>query len=212
MEIKQSTINTGVVTFNTNDSLTQPTVSPIQEIPTFQLVPETDPILGEVLPWFDFINPPFVPANFASSMVETCKREHGVGLSANQCGYRVRMFVMGFGDNYVAMFNPIKIAESAESIHMVEGCLSFPLLGIRITRPKTVTISYQDYTGESRQVTLEGISARCALHELDHLDGITFVQVAKPLALKSAIGKRTKILHKMMRQYRTNTLPNMPVN
>ena len=183
-----------LITFNTEDALKKDGIVP-QQIPVFDLVPENHPILKEVMPTFDFgPNRPVNPNEFASSLVETCKMHHGYGLSANQCGFKYRVFVMGAEDNYVAFFNPEIINISKEESHIVEGCLSFPLLGLRITRPSKIGVRYQDFNGEWKGTTLDGISARCFQHELDHMNGIVYTSRCKPVALQSGIKKRNKII------------------
>jgi len=177
--------------FDTNDALTG-TIQP-QKIATFGLVQESNPILSEVIPEFDFNNPPVDPIEFASSLVETCKEYNGLGLSANQCGYRYRVFVMGSGDEYVAFFNPKILDKSPEEVHMTEGCLSFQHLFLNITRPESIIVEYQDFTGEKKTARFSGLSARCFLHELDHMNGIVYTERAKPLALQSGIKKRSKL-------------------
>jgi len=178
-----------IIKFNT-DELAQTKIT--VEVGTYELVPENDPILREVMP--EFIFDGSVDANsVASRLVETCKKNRGIGLSANQCGLRYRVFVMGAGEDYVAFFNP-KVLEAKGESHMIEGCLSFPFLGLRITRPEEILVEYQDFRGEKRQSRFTGLSARCFLHELDHMNGICYTQVAKPLALKSGLSKRKKVL------------------
>ena len=185
-----------IITFNTEDAVKSP--EPIkQQVNIFKLVPETDPILSEVMPEFDFSSPPVNPSLFASTLVESCKYYRGYGLSANQCGFRYRVFVMGTNDDYVAFFNPEIINLSKEETHMIEGCLSFPLLGLRITRPSEIGVRYQDYTGEWKGATFSGISARCFQHELDHMNGIVYTSKTKPMALQSGLQKRSKIMKKM---------------
>jgi peptide deformylase len=169
-----------------------------QHIETFDLVPESDPILKEVLPEFDFENAVINPADFASSMVETCIKNNGYGLSANQCGFNHRMFVMGAGSEYVAFYNP-KLIKTEGEIHMQEACLSFPGLGLRITRPEKIWVEYQDYNGIKKEAHYVGISARCWLHELDHMNGIVYTTKAKPLALQSGMKKRAKIFNMIKR-------------
>jgi peptide deformylase len=171
----------------------------VEHIETFDLVPETDPILKEVLPEFDFDNAPINAADFASSMVETCIKNNGFGLSANQCGFPYRMFVMGAGQEYVAFFNP-KVVKTEGEVHMQEACLSYPGLSLRITRPEKIWVEYQDYNGEKKEAHYIGMSARCFLHELDHMNGIVYTEKAKPLALQSGLKKRAK-LTKMMTRY-----------
>jgi peptide deformylase len=181
-----------IITFNTEESafkdVSQPEIKKI-----YQLVNEKHPLLKQVLPEFDFSNPPINPNELASGLVETCKENKGYGLSANQCGLPYRVFVMG-ADEYVAFFNP-KILSFDDECHMVEGCLSFPLLGLKITRPKNIEVEYTDFNGEKKQTRLTGISARVFLHELDHLNGITYLERAKPMALQLGIKKRKKMLN-----------------
>ena len=191
------------IVFNTEETLKDGNYATTQNIPIFNLVSENDPILREVLPEFDFTNPPVNPMEFASSLVETCKEHKGYGLSANQCGFRHRVFVMGSGEQYVAFFNPELINISQQESHLVEGCLSFPLLGLSITRPAEVGVRYQDFNGEWKGTTLSGISARCFLHELDHMNGILYTSKVKPLALQTGIKKRDKLL-KMVNKMNKN--------
>jgi peptide deformylase len=184
--------------FNTEEGMTK------IAIPTFDLVAEDDPILKEVMPEFDFANPPVDPKEFASSLVETCIQRNGYGLSANQCGFRHRVFVMGAGSEYVAFFNPKVTAMSEETVHMSEGCLSFPLLELKITRPSGIVVEYQDYNGEIKKANYVGVSARCFLHELDHMNGIVYTEKAKPLALQMAKKKRQKVKNLVKRFEKAN--------
>lgn len=183
-----------IITFNTEDALKIQTAPEPVYIETFDLVPENDPILKEVLPEFDFENPPVDPNKFASSLVETCIKHKGYGLSANQCGFKYRVFVMGAGEDYVAFFNP-KVIKEYDSAHIVEGCLSFPLLGLGITRAAAIDVEYQDYNGNKKEAHYTGISARCFLHEIDHMNGIVYTSRAKPMALQHGLKKRGKLNH-----------------
>jgi peptide deformylase len=192
-----------VITFNTEEAA-KVTATPV-EVKTFKLVSEDDPILREVLPEFDFANPPVNPNEFASTLVETCKKHDGYGLSANQCGFKHRVFVVGAGDDYVAFFNP-KILETKGEVHMMEGCLSFPLLGLHITRPAELVIEYQDFTGETKSGHYVGMTARCILHELDHMNGIVYTSKAKPLALQSGMKKRNKVMKMVKKIGETNRI------
>ena len=183
-----------VITYHTEDAVndaqrvSQPYIKP------YVLVGEDNPILKEYMPDFDFGAPEIEPVELASRLVETCKLHSGYGLSANQCGIRARVFVMGAGDEYVAFFNPKIVAISGES-HMDEGCLSFPLLGLKITRPAEIMVEYQDYNGTPRKATYVGLSARFFQHQLDLLNGIVYTIRTKPLALKMGYKKRDKLLN-----------------
>ena len=164
-----------------------------KKVEIFPLVPEIHPALKSALPEFDFKNPPVDPNTFASSLVETCKKHNGLGLSANQCGYNYRVFVMGTGDEYVAFFNPKIISVSEEKTKMEEGCLSYMDLFLNIERPSTIEVEYQDFTGTTKTTKFAGLTARCFQHELDHMNGIVYTVHMKPLALQMAIKKRSKL-------------------
>jgi peptide deformylase len=184
-----------LIVFDTEELVKIETEKP--KIKLLNLVSEDDPILKQVLPEFDFTNSPVDPNAFASSLVETCKALKGIGLSANQCGYPYRVFVMGADDTYVAFFNPKIISKSINEIHLIEGCLSFPLLGLRITRPESIHVQYQDFNGVKREQTFYGISSRCFQHELDHMNGILYTSRVKPLALEIGMKKRKKLTSKI---------------
>lgn len=188
--------NLDIIRINTDawqQDITKPTQIEQVQIEIFPLVPETHPALKMKLPEFDFSNPPVDPNKFASSLVETCKKHNGLGLSANQCGYEHRVFVMGSGEDYVAFFNPEITWESEDKSKMEEGCLSFLDLFLNVERPTTIKVNYQDYTGEKKSAQFTGLTARCFQHELDHMNGIVYTHHAKPLALQMAMKKRSKL-------------------
>ena len=191
-----------IVLYNTEE---QAKVSSAIKIETFDLVPPDHTALYVVLPEFNFAEPPVDPNTFASTLVETCRKQNGIGLSANQCGFVHRVFVMGAGEEYVAYFNPKIISSSGEK-HMEEGCLSFPFLNLHITRPENVEVEYQDFTGEKRTKTFTGISARCFLHELDHMNGIVYTSRVKPLALQYGLKRLDKIRRKYFNPKKMNQL------
>ena len=191
-----------IITINTDDIVEKGSATPeVHDL--FQLVHESDSILKEVMPEFDFDNSPVNPSDFASTLVETCKARRGLGLSANQCGFKYRVFVMGHGDEYVAFFNP-KLISSKGEVHMPEGCLTFPFMMLRVTRPETIEVEYQDYMGEKKTATYSGMSARCWLHELDHMNGIVYTSRAKPMALKSGMEKKAKLMKRISKIPRFN--------
>ena len=188
-----------VISFDTKElAKVKPTAEKIN-VPIFNLLPEGSPTLNEPLPDFDFSNPPVDPNQFASSLVETCIKNRGLGLSANQCGFPYRVFVAGAENEYVAYFNPKIISMSDNEDIGDEGCLSFPNLFLKVLRPRWVKIEYQDYKGEKHTGQFEGLTARILLHEIDHMNGITFNHRTKPLALKSGIDKRNKLMYRIER-------------
>ncbi len=185
-----------IITFDTDawkQDLKVPSMTVTPKVIKFKLVSENDPILKEVIPEFDFDNPPVDPNAFASSLVETCIERDGFGLSANQCGFKHRVFVVGSGDEYVAFYNP-KIVSSSGSVRLTEGCLSFKNLYLDIERAETIEVEYQDFTGAHKTGKFTGLTARCFQHELDHLNGVCYTKHVGPVALKMAIKKRIKFV------------------
>src|SRR5438067_11662769 len=108
-------------------------------------------------------------------MFETMHVSHGVGLSAPQIALSIRLFVAEFEDHKVAMFNPEIIKAEGEELG-TEGCLSIPgYVGENIRRATSVVVKGQDARGKPMRVRAEGWFARVLQHEIDHLDGILFL-------------------------------------
>lgn len=144
-----------------------------------------------------------------SDMYETMYDADGVGLAAPQVGKSLRLFVIdadplkdvfpeteGFKK---AFLNPTILESSKEEVIMEEGCLSFPGLSERVSRPTWVCVKYQDEAGEWHEEKLEGFCARVFQHEYDHIEGILFTdkvtgmrkQMIKTKLQKLARGKVT---------------------
>jgi peptide deformylase len=100
-------------------------------------------------------------------------RERGIGLAANQCGERIRMFIMLIDGDFWACFNPEIVQDYNDLTDYDEGCLSFPGESCIIKRPNTIDVRYYDVGGVEIRETLTGLASRCFQHELDHLNGIT---------------------------------------
>ena len=164
----------------------------------YELIEEASQVLRTPPPEFDFENPPEDPAEIAKNMAEAMDKFGGLGLSANQVGLPYRMFVMRTmheGDEeskVLPYYNPKLTRVSQETDLMKEGCLSCPDLFLMIKRSKTIEFTYQDETGEEKSAVLEGIGARCVQHEIDHLNGILFLQRASRLKLERAMKARKK--------------------
>ncbi len=110
-------------------------------------------------------------------MFKIMKMANGVGLAATQVGTLQRLFVMApEGMKPVALINPV-IIKSEGSYCGQEGCLSIPGLYGDVTRPDSVIIHAMDRKGRELEYELEGMPAKVAQHELDHLDGILFIDL-----------------------------------
>ena len=131
------------------------------------------------------------------NMVETMKHYGGIGLSANQVGLPIRMFVFGDKEHYVPCFNPRIIETAGELIPIEEGCLTYPGLFIKIFRPESVTMTFEDENRELHEETFTGLMARVFLHEMDHMDGIDFTSRAGKMALDIAKRKRLRGVRKL---------------
>lgn len=158
----------------------------------YQLVEEASKVLRQPPEIFDFENPPEDPKEIEKNMAEAMDKFGGLGLSANQVGLPYRMFVMRTQDGTQAFFNPELTKVSQETDLLKEGCLSFIDIYLMIKRSKVVEMKYQDADGKEHITTLDGIGARCVQHEIDHLNGILFLQRASNLKLERALKSRPK--------------------
>jgi len=134
---------------------------------------------------------------------DTMCHNRGIGLSAPQVGIMSRAFVLGNPEDpssVVAFFNPRVVDILGEDVYIEEGCLTYPGMFIRVKRPRAVRVRATDWRGETETFQFEGITARVFLHELDHLDGVTFVKRASPIHLEKA----RQQMKKLNRQRRRN--------
>ncbi|MCZ6840250.1 MAG: peptide deformylase [Alphaproteobacteria bacterium] len=128
-------------------------------------------------------------------MLETMYAAPGIGLSAPQIGDTRRILVCdvaheGEDPQPIQLVNPEIVWLSDELYLAEEGCLSLPDHFAEIERPSEVRIRYLDQQGESQEMSADGLLAACVQHEMDHLEGILFVDYLSPL-------KRNIILRKM---------------
>lgn len=118
----------------------------------------------------------------ALKMVSAMKESKGIGLAAPQVGVSRRLLVVGFPieefnlvDGYSCLLNPT-IELSGDKVKEEEGCLSFPGIFARVERYSEVEVSAMNLEGEIRTFKLEDIKARIIQHEVDHLEGILFIE------------------------------------
>lgn len=112
-------------------------------------------------------------------MAETMYAAEGVGLAAPQVGMLRRYCIVDVGDGLVELINPVITEKSEETQTGNEGCLSIPERYETVTRPMKVTVRAQNRFGENFTVTGEGLKARALCHEIDHLDGVLYIDHAK---------------------------------
>ena len=107
-------------------------------------------------------------------MADTLYEANGVGLAAPQIGILKRIAIVDVGNGLIELINPEIIETSGEQTDN-EGCLSVPGKYGKVTRPNVVTVKATDRNGEEFRITGDGLMARAFCHEIDHLDGIVFV-------------------------------------
>ncbi len=115
----------------------------------------------------------------ADEMLESMYASNGIGLAAPQIGESVRLIVVDVGGEEKrdprVFFNPEIVSSSGEAV-AEEGCLSVPDVWADVTRPETITLKALDYDGKPVELkNLDGLLARCIQHEIDHLEGVLFV-------------------------------------
>jgi peptide deformylase len=131
----------------------------------------------------------------ARDMFDTMYEADGVGLAANQVGITRRLIVVDPREQDltpVALVNPRVVATGDGTDRAEEGCLSIPGLREVVERKSAVTVEALDLDGESVRIEAEGLLARVLLHEIDHLDGILFLDRVSPLKRKMALKKWKK--------------------
>ncbi|MFO8173811.1 MAG: peptide deformylase [Gemmatimonadota bacterium] len=134
----------------------------------------------------------------AEDMLETMYRASGVGLAGPQIGVSRRVIVVDLGDceeehpGPLALVNPRVTEASRKTDRAPEGCLSIPGMEEVVERPSTVTVEGMTPEGEPVTLQTSGLLARALQHEIDHLDGILFIDRLSPLSRKLAVRKWNK--------------------
>jgi len=128
---------------------------------------------------------------FIDRMVETMIIEEGVGLAAPQVGVSRQIAVVnpepGNEKTLIKMVNPVIVSSSDDTESFEEGCLSVPGVRGNVIRPAAIEVHYQDEAGEKRELRADGLLARIIQHEVDHLNGVLFIErlsIAKKMLIK----------------------------
>ena len=177
-----------------------------------KLVNEHDPILKQKCDPFNFEDPIMDPYELSDELQKIRKEGAGIGLAAPQVGLNTQVLVIGMGDfttegvedyNQV-FFNPKILSSGVEQSYMMEGCLSYPGLFVKIKRPQSITMEWWTEEDTRCEERFEGMTSRILQHEVDHLNGITFLQRAGRYHLDKA--RKDK---KLQERYRKRQ-PKMP--
>ena len=133
-----------------------------------------------------------------NDMLDTMYAANGIGLAAIQIGIPKRIIVMDISrdkDSKSPMYfvNPIIQNKNKENLTYEEGCLSVPGQFAEIDRPSKCEVEYLDYNGNKQNLKAEGLLATCIQHEMDHLQGVLFIDYLSKL-------KKTMIIKKLSKQ------------
>jgi peptide deformylase len=140
--------------------------------------------------------------DLAPRMLASMYKAPGIGLAAPQVGSGLRLVVLDLQPDErrepMVLVNPEVVAQSRELAVREEGCLSLPGQYAEVTRPARVKVRYQDLEGARRELEADGLLATCLQHEIDHLDGVLFVDHLSAL-------KRNMLLRKLAKELKTRT-------
>ena len=130
-------------------------------------------------------------------MLDTMYHANGIGLAAIQIGVPKRIIVMDLSKREeekkpMYFVNPVIKNKNQNFSRYEEGCLSVPNQFAEIERPKTCEVEYLDYDGEKKIIKAEGLLATCIQHEMDHLQGILFIDYLSKLKKSMIIKKLSK--------------------
>ena len=173
---------------------------PEPQVDPLQVFDDRLPMLSVPIPEFTGSLPNSSMTHLVKRMKMTMKLYSGLGLAANQCGIKERVFVIGTDQFQMACINPKVLAVSDEIVKENEGCLSFPAFFLNFPRPKWIEVEYTNENGERTQVKLDGLTARCFLHELDHLNGVKFTSYVGAASILQAARKQQKLIKKIVRR------------
>jgi len=131
-------------------------------------------------------------------MIDTMYSANGIGLAAIQIGVPKRIIVMDISRDEnkkepMYFVNPVIKNKNSEKSTYEEGCLSVPNQFAEIDRPNTCEVEYLDYDGKKQSLKAEGLLATCIQHEMDHLEGILFIDYLSKLKKSMIIKKLSKI-------------------
>ena len=160
-----------------------------------QILTEPNKILREKSLPIDKVDPDV--QKLIDDMLETMYAAPGIGLAAIQIGIPKRVIVLDIAQkdgqkNPICFINPEIIEKSKNNLTYEEGCLSVPGQFAEIDRPDKCYVKYLDYYGQPKEIKAEGMLATCIQHEMDHLEGILFIDYLSKLKKSMIIKKLSK--------------------
>ena len=137
-----------------------------------------NPVLKEICKPVDRVDSKL--RKLLDDMADTLYDANGVGLAAPQVGIPIRVVVIDVGDGLIEMVNPVIRYKEGEQLG-AEGCLSVPGIFGDVKRAEVVKVEFTDRKNKRKVLTGSGLLARCIQHELDHLEGRLFIDIAESL-------------------------------
>jgi peptide deformylase len=161
----------------------------------YEIVPTDNKNYQSELEDFNFNEPPIDPVELAKDLHETMNALNGAGMAANQVGLNHRVAVFAT-EPPLTMYNPKITYYNNEYKVEPEGCLTYPGLYVKIRRPDSIRVRWQDENGEMQAQAFDYPMAKVIQHEVDHLNGIDFVERASKINLDVAKKKWKKLKSK----------------
>ena len=160
-----------------------------------KILTEPDPILRQKSQPVDKVDD--LTRKLMDDMLETMYLAPGIGLAAIQIGVPKRIIVLDISKDPekkepMYFVNPVIVSTSKNNITYEEGCLSVPGQFAEIDRPDRCYVKYLDYNGNYKELKSEGLLATCIQHEIDHLEGILFIDYLSNLKKSIIIKKLSK--------------------
>ncbi|MBW3569504.1 MAG: peptide deformylase [Gemmatimonadetes bacterium] len=134
-----------------------------------------------------------------ADMFETMYDAHGIGLAAPQIGRSERLIVVDVKDGDsapMALLNPVVVEFGEGKDRVEEGCLSIPGVVATVERPASCVVEATDTAGNAVRLEAQGMLSRCLQHEIDHLDGVLFIDRISPIKRKMVLARYRKLAEK----------------
>ncbi|MDD3289144.1 MAG: peptide deformylase [Alphaproteobacteria bacterium] len=161
----------------------------------------TDPALREIAREVVTVDARIV--KLMNDLLETMYKDNGIGLAANQVGVLERVIVIDISENRTGsealfMANPTITWSSEETFKYKEGCLSIPGQYADVVRPKRIRMNYLDQNGKLQNLEAENLLSQCIQHEIDHLNGVLFIDHISKLKRGMITRKMEKIQRNLL--------------
>ena len=156
----------------------------------YTLLEPNHPLLHSPLPEITAETEPEDRLELTKNMAETMKHYGGIGLSANQVGLAMRMFVFGDNKHFIPCFNPKIIEYGGPEMPIEEGCLTYPGLFVKIYRPDWIVAQWEDEKRELHEENFQDLTSRIFQHEYDHMLGNLYIDKVYGYKLRNARRKQ----------------------